>query len=150
MTHLLTETDWVAAFTREGWEVNRLDKSTWGPALQAATDTAYRRLAHFPDLVLARGGQVMFVDCAGGRHGFDHLPARVDKVVAHRHISELFGVPVWHAWATGHYADITTISEHGHPGKKNPNGHYGDGSPFLLVPVAVLDQYPLATSAAAA
>ena len=143
MTYLLTENDWENILTREGWEVTRIDKSTWGPVLQAATNTNYRSFAHFPDLVLAQRDTVVFVDCAGGRHGYDAVPARHDKVIAHRNLSEQFNIPVIHAWATGHIAPISTILEHGQLGKKNPNGYRGDGEAFLLVPIDRLDLHPV-------
>lgn len=144
MTYLLTENDWVEAFALDGWEVTRIDKSTWGPVLQRATDRQHRRLAHFPDLVIAQGSEVAFVDCAGGRPGFDDLTARIDKVVAHRETSEFYGIPVFHAWATGHVGNVATITHYGRPGKKNPNGYPGDGNPFLLVPIDRLAVHPQA------
>lgn len=146
MTYLLTENDWAEAYALDGWEVTRIDKSTWGSVLQRATDRQHRRFAHFPDLVIAQGDYVAFVDCAGGRHGFDALPARIDKVVAHREIADFYGIPVYHAWATGHVTNVATIVEHGRRGEKNPDGHPGDGSPFLLVPIEHLavDQVALA------
>ena len=146
MTYLLTENDWVEAYELDGWEVTRLDKSTWGPVLQAATDRQHRRFAHFPDLVIAQGEYVAFVDCAGGRPGFDDLTARLDKVVAHREMSEFFGIPVFHAWATGHIANVATVAEYGRRGEKNPNGYPGDGNPFLLVPIEHLTVDPRAVA----
>jgi hypothetical protein len=138
MSRLIDEAGWADYYRSIGWEVNRLDKATWGPLLKAATNDRFRTFAHFPDLVIASpAGDVFMVDCAGGRPGYPFLPARLDKVNAHRRLEDVLEVPIWHAWATGHVAPLDRIESYGILGEKDPNGHYGDGKPFLLVPIEV-------------
>jgi hypothetical protein len=131
-----SEATWAAQFAAAGWEVTRLDKATWGPRARRATDTTARTFAHMPDLLITSAqGSMYWIDLAGGKPGYDYLPAQIEKVNAHKAWQDFTGIPVWHVWDTGHTADIDTIMRWGRPGRKDPNGHPGDGHPFLLVPV---------------